>query len=315
MQLRELKRLKKNIPELTTKIGSLEKVHKCSRAQEINTQLRDAKIELLTLFSDQHFIVKKEINQVNYWARALREKRVVHHIAHIKDKNGKKHITPEAITSNSELYNLEGNRNSKGTLTEDIRRQDRIVCFPKVSGLPAMEEDCLASLEAPLSTEEFETILSQLKPGKSPGADGLTNQYYRSFSKILAPHFTNTFNSIAKGNPIPPTILEAQIKVIPKPGKDASLCANYRPISLLNSNLKLYAKILANRMMLFMPALNGREQSSFIPNREGRDNTITVIHLIHQIKRQGNEGLILSMDAEKAFDWVAWDYMHLTLQA
>lgn len=52
-------------------------------------------------------------------------------------------------------------------------------------------------------------------------------------AKLLAPHFVKMF-SITEGHAIPSTILEAQVVMISKPGKDASLCGNYRPILLLN---------------------------------------------------------------------------------
>lgn len=44
------------------------------------------------------------------------------------------------------------------------------------------------SLESPLSSEELLIALQKMKPGKIPGPDGLTAQYYKSFSAQLL-HF------------------------------------------------------------------------------------------------------------------------------
>lgn len=41
-------------------------------------------------------------------------------------------------------------------------------------------------------------------------------------------------------------MLEALIKVIPKPGKGRLLVKNYRPVSLLNVDLKVFTLILAD---------------------------------------------------------------------
>lgn len=43
-------------------------------------------------------------------------------------------------------------------------------------------------------------------------------------------------------------LLLAHIIVIPKEGKDTSICYNYRPIALLNMDTKLYAKVLTTRI-------------------------------------------------------------------
>lgn len=64
-------------------------------------------------------------------------------------------------------------------------------------------------------------------------------------------------------------------------------------------------RFLQIRILPFLPALIDLEQAGFVHHREGRDHTITVIHLIHQMKPQGIRGLLLSTNAEKAFDRVA----------
>lgn len=46
-----------------------------------------------------------------------------------------------------------------------------------------------------------------------------------------------------------------------------------------------------------------------MPGRETRDNVIKALNLIHATRTQTIEGLLLSTDAEKAFDRVAWDFM------
>lgn len=64
---------------------------------------------------------------------------------------------------------------------------------------------------------------------------------------------------------------EAAISVIPKPGKDPKYCGSYRPISLLNIDVKIFSGILAARLNPLMDGLIEPDQSGFIPTRQGGD--------------------------------------------
>ena len=65
----------------------------------------------------------------------------------------------------------------------------------------------------------------------------------------------------------PPDALLAYITVIPKEGKDPAECGSYRPISLLNTDLKLFTKVLASRLQPWLPELVDLDQVGFIPTR------------------------------------------------
>lgn len=104
------------------------------------------------------------------------------------------------------------------------------------------------------------------------------------------------------------------ITVIPKPGKDSSECANYRPIALLNSDLKVFTKSLANRLNLWLLDLIHKDQVGFVLCRQGGDNTRRARDLIDVINQQNEEALLLSLDAGKAFDRLDWSFMAETLR-
>ncbi|KAM4702906.1 centromere protein Q [Rhinophrynus dorsalis] len=105
----------------------------------------------------------------------------------------------------------------------------------------------------------------------------------------------------------------AHIAVLPKPGKDKSVCSNYRPISLLNTDLKLFASLLALRLKPLLHRLIGPDQAGFMPGRETRDNVIKALSLIHRSSSSSIPSLLLSLDAEKAFDRVRWCFMKETI--
>lgn len=111
----------------------------------------------------------------------------------------------------------------------------------------------------------------------------------------------------------PPEMLQAYIVTLPKPGKEPNTPPNFRPISLLNTNIKIYAKLIAKRLANFIPSLIQRDQMGFVKGRQTSDATRRIINIIHHIEHRKTPSLLLSIDTEKAFDRVHWKYMSMTL--
>lgn len=73
--------------------------------------------------------------------------------------------------------------------------------------------------------------------------------------------------------------------------------------------------MLANRLLPLLPQLISLDQVGFIPGREARHNTLKAINIHHWLTTNHHPGFLLSLDTEKAFDRVAWDYMMEALKA
>lgn len=100
-------------------------------------------------------------------------------------------------------------------------------------------------------------MIGSLPTGKSPGTDGFSNKYYRNFQSTLTPFLSSIFNQAMNEGSVPTEMLQVTIVTLPKPGKTLDTPANFRPISLLNSDIKLYAKLLANRVLqVLQPLVN-----------------------------------------------------------
>lgn len=112
--------------------------------------------------------------------------------------------------------------------------------------------------------KELCIAIKQMKVDKSPELDVLSLQYYKRFLDILSSKMLLTFKTLANPLMSPGRMLEAHIAVIPKDGKDPTQVSNYRPISLLNVDIKLYAKMLASRLLPLIPNLISPDQVGFI---------------------------------------------------
>jgi hypothetical protein len=195
---------------------------------------------------------------------------------------------------------------------DDIKQVTQII--PPNAKLPETASRLLCK---DITVSDTEWLIKQSPKSKSPGLDGLPFELYQKLVDIHPQTIilmTSVINDALDGQ-IPTSWKRTRMTLLFKKG-DAALLSNCRPLSLINTDAKIFTKMISNRLRSYLPGMITRYQTGFIKERLISDNgwamNATMSHM------QGNdpekEAVGVFMDQEKAYDRVHPKYLQLVLQ-
>uniref|UniRef100_A0A803TMB0 Reverse transcriptase domain-containing protein n=1 Tax=Anolis carolinensis TaxID=28377 RepID=A0A803TMB0_ANOCA len=307
----------KEIEDIMKVIGGLEDQLKkqpldTDKIKELNFwKSKKTTLELENMANQLKYIKQHNFENANkpgiWLARKLRKKKQQQYITKIT-REGKTYVTDEEILEVSreffeELYKK-----------EEVN-PDNISQYLGELQLPKITEQQRESLNREITIEEIRKTLKTMKPNKAPGPDGFPVCFYKTLQEESILHLQGIMNKVLTKGEIPKSWSQADIVAIPKENGILTDLRNYRPISLLNSDYKIFTSVLANRFKEFLQNWIGPEQKGFLPGRNASENLRCIVDIIEYYEcHHEKEMALLAVDAEKAFDNLNWMFFKLLLK-
>ena len=165
-----------------------------------------------------------------------------------------------------------------------------------------------------ISVEELRKTLNTCDDS-SPGPDGIPYSIIGLVWNIFGPTLASAWKYSVENKTLPPSHKVSYLKLIPKVGKDQGKLTNWRPITLSNCDHKLITKTYAQRMCEKLASKLGEGQTAYLKGRLINDNLRALLSTVELANIEDNlNGLIVALDAKKAFDSVSHGYIEECLK-
>ena len=186
---------------------------------------------------------------------------------------------------------------------------------PMLRGLPSVPQQVADSLHVPPSPEEVKAALQSMKRGTAPGPDGFPVEFYLTFWNEIGAAFTAVIRRCFEDGVFPSSFRDGRIVLIPKGDASPLSPEDWRPITLLNVDYKIFATVIVRRLRALLNTLVGHHQASSVPGREIHSLSFTTRDVIAYTLSRSARGLLVSLDQEKAFDRLEHAYIFNVLTA
>ena len=244
---------------------------------------------------------KYELNEPNISTYSKFEKRyqsrsVIYQLA---DGDGRVHTDNDSLLDITERYYAGLFAKSK----TDVHKQNRLL----KNVLKKLSAADRGRLDAPLVLEKLEKAVMSMLDGKSPGPDGITAEFYKAFWYLIKDRFLLYVNA-AKVEGFRDYRNQSSTTIIYKRRGEVYKLEYYRPIALINVDLKILTKTLSNRLRPVLPSIIHWSQTAV--NGRRIDHTVHLIRdLVDLINKDDSEGALIFLDQEKAFDRVEHEFL------
>ena len=160
-------------------------------------------------------------------------------------------------------------------------------------------------LVADVDAQTLIKLVKFLRRGKAPGPDTIHNEVLRLGTTIsLFHHLAKLFTPSIQLSYIPTACKLATLCMLLKPDKLPSLTTSYRPISLISSIMKLFKRVIEQRLRSHLEHIGfiSKHQLGFRKAKSTDDHLFRLSQFIMESFNRGEHVVAAFLDVEKAFD-------------
>lgn len=151
--------------------------------------------------------------------------------------------------------------------------------------IPQVTDDESESLITMFTQEEVQTVIFQMERNKALGPDGFPAEFYQDFSETIKDDFMDLFQDFHEGI-LPLFILNFGIITLLPKMTEAVQIQQYRPICLLNVSVKIFTKVVVNRLTNVADKIIRPTQSAFMPRRHILEGVVVLHETLQELQRK-----------------------------
>ena len=148
-------------------------------------------------------------------------------------------------------------------MKQDLNKSDTQI-FLEGLNLPKISESEQLLCETEITLDDLKESMLSMCDDKSPGNDGITRELYNFFWEDVGMLMYDSFMEAKVKKELSVSQRQAIIKLLEKMDKDRRFLKNWRPISLLNIDVKILNKALANKLKKVLKTIVGANQTAYV---------------------------------------------------
>jgi hypothetical protein len=188
--------------------------------------------------------------------------------------------------------------------SDEVDEKEILDYLTTIRNLPRLSSQEVKELLSPITLDEIlietrKVLTKTSSPGEDDIGYALLYEIFRY--PLVQDTLVQVFNQALLNQTVPTSWQENLVCLLPKKG-DLSLLKNWRPISLINCDAKIFTRIMNTRIRYVCTPLITELQSGFMPGRWIADNGMMLQILAQHVREYSTPEVALLLDQEKAYD-------------